>query len=166
MQSALTDGYKTDVIPSGQIVGRQLKLAISKTQQQACKPHATLNGFLNNTSIHFLKLISSLLRGCNSENHARVVPFHVQDCNDIDSSEQMTATQLGWRLQHETNTQRTLPDEVGVGIGVAMSQVHNIVVMGEGERESQGVLRGSLPANHTTLVIADAASNPEPAHTL
>ena len=60
----------------------------------------------------------------------------------------------------------TLPDEVGVGVRVAMSQVHHIIVMGKGECESKGVLGGSLPANHTALVVADAASNPEPTHTL
>ena len=55
-----------------------------------------------------------------------------------------------------------LPDEMGVGVGVAVSQVHNIIIMGEGECESEGVLWGSIPANHATLVVADAASNPGP----
>ena len=55
---------------------------------------------------------------------------------------------------------------MGVGVGVAMRKVHNIVIMGEGECESKGVLGGSLPANHATVVVADAASNPEPTSTL
>ena len=55
---------------------------------------------------------------------------------------------------------------MGVGVGVAMSQVHNIIIMGEGECESESVLGGSLPANHATLVLSDAASNPKPPSTL
>ena len=51
---------------------------------------------------------------------------------------------------------------MGVGVGIAVSQVHNIIIMGEGECESEGVLWGSIPANHATLVVADAASNPGP----
>lgn len=60
----------------------------------------------------------------------------------------------------------TVPDEMGVGVGVAMSQVHNVVVMREGKCKSEGVLGGSLPANHATLMVADAASNTQPTPTL
>ena len=49
---------------------------------------------------------------------------------------------------------------MGVSVGVTMSQVHNIIMMREGKGESEGVLGGSIPANHATLVVADAASNP------
>ena len=61
---------------------------------------------------------------------------------------------------------RILPDEMGVGVGVAMSQVHNIVVMREGKCKSEVILRGPLSAYHATLVIADAASNTQPTPTL
>ena len=67
--------------------------------------------------------------------------------------------------QKLTNVQ-ILPDEMGVGVWVAMSQVHNFIIMGEGECESKGVLGGSLPANHAALVVADAASHPKPPPTL
>ena len=78
--------------------------------------------------------------------------------------------QDNWRARPKTDTiwlmYRILPDEMGVGVGVAMSQVHDIIIMGEGECESEGVLGGSLSANHVTLVVADAASNPIPTLTL
>ena len=58
---------------------------------------------------------------------------------------------------------RALPEEVGIGVGVAMGQVHNITIMREGEGEGEGVLGGSLPANHSIVMVADARPNPEPA---
>lgn len=61
---------------------------------------------------------------------------------------------------------RTVPDEMGVGVGVAMSQVHNIIVVREGKCKCEGVLLGSLPANHTALMVADAASHTQPTPTL
>ena len=57
---------------------------------------------------------------------------------------------------------RVLPEEMGIGVGVAVGQVHNITIMGEGEGEGEGVLGGSLPANYSTLMVADTLPNPEP----
>lgn len=85
-------------------------------------------------------------------------------------SDRQTETDKQTQTTRKTDTtacmHRILPDEMGVGVGVAMSQVHNIVVMREGQCKSEGILRGPLSANHATLVIADAASNTQPTPTL
>lgn len=139
-------------------------LRTTNVNKWACKPHATLTLFLIEMS--FLKLMKLL--GCSSETSMQELCPSASKTRvtSIVANNDSQSWHLEWRLQHETNTQRTLPDEVGVGVGVAMSQVHNIVVMGEGECESKSVLRGSLPASHTTLVVANAASSPGPARTL
>lgn len=58
---------------------------------------------------------------------------------------------------------RSLPDEMCVGVGEAMGQVHDIIIMREGKGESQGVPGGSFSPNDTTLVVGDATPYPVPA---
>lgn len=58
------------------------------------------------------------------------------------------------------------PEEVCVGVGVAVCQVHSVLIMRQGEGECQGVLGAPLPTACSALVVADLPAHPEPAPAL